>query len=215
MSRPPPIAAGDHDAPATAEKADQGFRLCFGHRELEPLLGLRLLKRSEQFPLDHRAEPAKLAQPPGLDDLPKVVEGAHFQPVIEQLDALGSQAGKRRHIAKFAGELFLQRIEQSETSGFDDIGDLAGQVLSDPGQLRQIASGFQQASDRLGQALDDTRGTTIGADAKLVLSCDLEEFGGLVEHRCDFRVLHGHVEKPTKMADGSRNRSSLSRGATA
>ena len=173
--------------------------------------GLRLFKRTEQFLLDHRAEPAKLAQPPGLDGPPKVVEGTHLQLVIEQLDALRPESGKRRHVAEFAGKLLFQRVEQIEMPGLDDVGDLAGQILADPRQLRQIASGFQQASDRLGQALDRARGTTVGADAKLVLALDLQEFGGLIEHGGDFRILHGHVGDPRKpfaiaLSHGSRDR---------
>jgi hypothetical protein len=123
----------------------------------------------------------------------KVVEGTHFQLVIEQLDTLRSEAGKSRHFAEFAREFLLQGVEQTEMPGLDDIGDLAGEILADPRQLRQIASGFQQASGRFRQTLDDARGTAVGAHAKLVLSPDLKEFGGLVEHGGDFRVLHGHV----------------------
>ena len=104
----PAIAAGDDDASAVAEKADQRFGLGFGHRELEPLCGLRLFKRTEQLLLDHRAESAKLAQTSGLDGVTKVVERAHLQLVIEQLDALRSEAGKSRHFAEFARELLFQ-----------------------------------------------------------------------------------------------------------
>ena len=82
--------------------------------------------------------------------------------------------------------------------GLDDIGDLAGEILADPRQLRQIASGFQQASGRFRQTLDDACGTAVGAHAKLVLPPDLKEFGGLVEHGGDFRILHGHGRDPRK-----------------
>ena len=195
---PPPITAGDDDAPATAEIADQGLGLGFGHRELEPFRRLGLFKRLQQFLLDHGAESADLAQPPGLDGLTKVIERAHFQPVIEQLDALRPESGKRRHIAELAREFPFQGVEQTEMSGLDNVGYLAGQILADPRQFRQIASGLQQACDCLGQALDLARGTAVGADAKLVLSPDLEQLGGLVEHGSDFRILNGHVGDPRK-----------------
>ena len=65
-------------------------------------------------------------QPPGLDDAPQVVERPHFEFVVEQLDALRPQAGQRGHIAELAGQLLLQRIEQFEMPGLDDVGDLAG-----------------------------------------------------------------------------------------
>jgi hypothetical protein len=44
------------------------------------------------------------------------------------------------------------------------------------------------------KALDDARGTAVGAHAKLVLSANLEELGGLVEHRGDFRICTGISE---------------------
>ncbi len=83
-------------------------------------------------------------------------------------------------------------------SGLDDVGDLAGQVLADPRQLRQILSGLQQTANRLGQPLDDARGATVGSDPKLVLAANLEKLGSLVEHRGDFRILHGHDWRPAK-----------------
>src|SRR5262249_28462449 len=43
--------------------------------------------------------------------------------------------------------------------------------------------------------LDDAGRAAIGADAKLVLALDLEEFRGLIEHGRDFCVLHRHGRK--------------------
>ena len=91
---------------------------------------------------------------------------------------------------------FLFSVSSSSKCPVLTISALAGQILADPRQLRQIVSGLQQACDRLGQALDLARGTAVGADAKLVLSPNLEEFGGLVEHGGDFRVLNRHIEDP-------------------
>ena len=96
-------------------------------------------------------------------------------------------------------------------SGLDDVGDLAGEVLADPRQLRQIASGLQQPANRLGQPLDDARGTAVGAHAKLVLSLNFKKFGGLIEHRRDFRVLHGHVGDPRKPEFAIENIACLNR----
>ena len=70
---------------------------------------------------------------------------------------------------------------------------LPARSLPIPGSSDRSRSGLQQASRRFGQAFDLARGTAIGAHAKLVLALDLEEFGGLVEHRRDFGILHRHV----------------------
>ena len=109
----PAIAAGDNHAPAIAEKGNQRIGLGLRYRDLESPCGLRLFERTKQFLFDHGAESAKLAQPPGFDGLPEIVEGAYLQFVIEQLDTLGSQSGKSGHVAKLAGKFPLQRVEQS------------------------------------------------------------------------------------------------------
>ncbi len=77
-------------------------------------------------------------------------------------------------------------------SGFNDLRNLAGQVLADAGKLGQIAAGGEEASDTLRQAFNGTRGAPIGAHAKLVFSLDFKEFCGLIEHRRDFCILHWH-----------------------
>ncbi len=63
----------------------------------------------------------------------------------------GSQSGKSRHVAEFARELSFQRVEQTEMPGLDDIGDLAGQILADPRQLRQIAPDFSKVPAAFGR----------------------------------------------------------------
>ena len=114
---------------------------------------------------------------------------------MEKLDALRAEAREGGDLAEFARQLPLQRIQQREMSGFDDLRDLAGQVLADTGKLRQIASGREQAFDALRQAFDGARGAPIGAHAKLIFSLDFKEFCGLIEHRRDFRILHRHGQR--------------------
>ena len=96
----------------------------------------------------------------------------------------------------FAWKLALERREQVELAGLDDAGDLAGEILADPRQLRQVLAGLQQAGDALRQRFDHPGGATIGAGAKRVLALDLEKFGRLVEHLRDFGILHRH-RRPT------------------
>ena len=75
---------------------------------------------------------------------------------------------------------------------------LPARSLPIPGSSDRSRPDFSRLADRLGQALDLARGTAVGADAKLVLSPDLKQFGGLVEHGSDFRILNGHVGDPRK-----------------
>ena len=189
----PTIAAGNDHAAATAQIPHQRLSLGFGDRELEPLGRLRLFERAQQLLLHNGTESPEFAQPSGLDCLLKFIEGAHFQPVIEQLDALRPQSWESRHVAEFTRQLLLQLVEQAEMPGLDDIGDLAGEVLADPRQFRQIASGLQQSAGCLRQPFDDARGAAIGANTKLIFSADLQKLGSLVEQGRDFRILHGHV----------------------
>jgi hypothetical protein len=48
-----------------------------------------------------------------------------------------------RHVAQLAREFPFQGVEQTEMPDLDNVGDLAGQILADPRQLRQIASRLQ------------------------------------------------------------------------
>ena len=68
----------------------------------------------------------------------RFVERADMQAVIEQLHPLGTEARQRCDRAEFARKLALQRFEHVEAARGDDGGDLAGEVLADAGQLRQI-----------------------------------------------------------------------------
>ena len=137
----PAITAGHDDATAVAEKAHQRFRFGFGDRQLEAFLGGRLFERGRKFLFNDRAESAQPVQPSRFDDATKIVEGAHLELVVNELDAFRPQAGESGNLAKLAGQLPFQRVEQGEMSGLDDFRDLAGQVLADTGKLRQVASG--------------------------------------------------------------------------
>jgi hypothetical protein len=51
------------------------------------------------------------------------------------LARFGPSPGQRGHIAQLTRQLLLERIEKRKTPGFDDVGNLACQVLADSGQL--------------------------------------------------------------------------------
>jgi hypothetical protein len=131
-------------------------------------------------------------QPAAFDGATKIVERTHLKFVIEQLDALRPQAGKRGHVTKLAGEFLFQLVQQLEVPGRDDVGDLAGQILADPRQFREVLFRRQQTSDALRQAFDGAGRAMVGAHAKLVLAFDFQKIGGLIEHRRDFGVLYRH-----------------------
>jgi hypothetical protein len=50
--------------------------------------------------------------------------------------------------------------------------------------------------DRPRQTFYSTGCPAIGTDAKLILPLNFQEFGGLIEHRRNFRVLNGHRLNP-------------------
>ena len=183
---------------APTASATSALAFGFGDREFKPLDGHRLFQRAGQFLFNRRPETAQLVHPPGLDGASQIVERAHFELVIEQLDPLRSEAGKRGHVAKLAGKYFFQLFQQLEMPSFDDVGNLAGQVLADPRQFREILFRRQQVPDALRQAFDGAGGPVIGAHAKLVLAFDFEQVGGLIEHRHDFGILNRHRHEPSK-----------------
>ena len=131
-------------------------------------------------------------QPPAFDGAPQVVERAHLELVVEQLDALRPEARQRGHVAELTRHFLFQLIEQLEMSDFDDVGDLTGQVLADSRQFRQVGAGRQHAAHALRQAINGAGRAVISAHAKLVLALDFEQVGGLVEHRRDFGILYRH-----------------------
>jgi hypothetical protein len=106
-----------------------------------------------------------------------------------------TQPGQRGHVAQLARQLFFEDSEEREMPGLDDVSNLTGEVLADSGELWKVISGGKQAANALRQALDDAGRATIGADTKLVLALDLEEFHGLIEHDRYFCVLHWHRRK--------------------
>lgn len=73
---------------------------------------------------------------------------------------------------------------------------MTGKILADPRKFRQIAARREQAFDALRQTFDNTGGAPIGAHPELILSLDFKEFGGLIEHGRDFRILHRHRSAP-------------------
>ena len=198
----PAIAAGSHDPAAVAQIGEQ--RLCFrlNHRKLEARWCLWLVECRRQLADDARTEPLQLAQPARLHGAAQIVERMHLQPVVEQLDALRSQPGKRRHVANLAWKLLLERLEKLEMACLDDVGDLAREVLADAGQLREIASFGQQGPHVLRQAAHDASRAAIGPHAKRVIPLEFQEIGRLIEHSRDLGVLYRHRADPSpKLGD--------------
>ena len=73
---------------------------------------------------------------------------------------------------------------------------LPARSLPIPGSSVRSLPCCSRLRGRLRQALELARGAAIGAHAKLVLALDFQQFGGLVEHRSDFSVLHRHARTP-------------------
>jgi hypothetical protein len=131
-------------------------------------------------------------QSSSFHDAAEIIERAHLDLLVEKLDPFRPEPGEGGDLAQVTGELLLERVQEREMAGLDDVGDLAGQVPSDPRQFGEVRSRRQQISHALRQALDRAGGTAVGAHAKLILPLDLEEIGGLIEHRRDFSILDRH-----------------------
>jgi len=111
---------------------------------------------------------------------------------VEQLHALGPEAGDAQQVEQPRGELGGELLAQRQLAGRDDLGDLLRQVFADPGDVGQIPGAHaHQFRDRLGEVPDGARGVAIGAHPEGVGVLDLEEIGYLVEQPRDVGVLHG------------------------
>ena len=170
----------------------QGIGLRFGNRELEALARLGLVERLQELAHEYRPEALDPGQPPNLGRLPKIVQRAHPELVIKQLDALWPQAGQRRHLADLARQGSLQSVQKLKMASLDDVGDLAGQVLADARQFGEVLPLTQHGPHALRQAIDCPCGPPVGADAKGIVAPELEQVSGLVEQGSNFSILDQH-----------------------
>src|SRR6185437_9851709 len=115
-----------------------------------------------------RAKAVQLVKAARFDRVAEIVERMYFKLVVEQLDPFRSKARQRSHLAQLTGQLFLQRFEQLEVAGLDDVSDFASQIFANARQLGKVSFGRQHATHALRQPFYGTRGAAISAHAKLV-----------------------------------------------
>ena len=68
-------------------------------------------------------------------DPPQVLERTDVKLVVQQFHAFRPETRQRGDLAQLAGQFTLQALQQLEFSGGGDLGDLAGEILADAGQL--------------------------------------------------------------------------------
>jgi len=73
-------------------------------------------------------------------------------------------------------------------SSVDELGNLAGEVLADTGQVYAI--GRRKGGDLIGEMKDGVGGVAVGADLERILVFDFEEIADLAEDACDRRIVH-------------------------
>ena len=189
-------AAGDHhlpDAFRAAQMFGEGMRILRRKRELEALrLGQMRLDAPEEVLLGLLAEPCERADPALLRRLVQLRQRVDSEVVIKRLDALRSQAGYVQQFGDPGGQLLLEPLEQPAGSRLDDLADLAGEVFTDPGQLRQRLAGLERRRDVEPQVAYGPRRVAIGADAERIGLLDLEEIGDVLEHPGDVGIVDGH-----------------------
>jgi hypothetical protein len=82
-------AAGDDDAPAVAQKADQGLGFGLRDRQLEAFFNPGLFECLRELFGDGEAKALDVPQTPGVEDASEVVESAYLELVVEELDSAG------------------------------------------------------------------------------------------------------------------------------
>ena len=120
---------------------------------LKRFSGPRLLQRGEYLLLDDRPEASNFAKPSRREDAAEIVERAHLELIIQELDPLWPGPGDRRDLAELPSRSFFDDSSRSKCPVSDDAGDLSGEVLANAGELRQIGAGREHASDALRQRL--------------------------------------------------------------
>jgi len=67
---------------------------------------------------------------------------------------------------------------------------------ADAAQLGEVFARSHHRGDALRQRLDHARGLAIGAHAERIGALDVQQIGGLIEHRRDLGVVDRHRRRP-------------------
>ena len=138
------------------------------------------------------AEALELPHAAGVERLGEIGAGLHLELLVEQLHPLGAEPRDPQQVEQARGELGGELAVEFQRARADDLGDLLGQVLPDPGDLGQV---FRARPDQVGEGLGEVPnragGVAVGAHPERVGVLDLEEVGDLVEQPGDVGILHG------------------------
>ena len=165
------------------------------------LLGRRRAAHGFQQPgLKRRAEPRQAADAPFGGRLRQVVDGRHAEPLVQHPDALWAEArhGRQRRQGRRGPRFDL--IQRFQAARVADFSVLAGKVVPDARQLRQIGALGEKVRRRLGQVFDGRGGSAVGPHAERVGALDLQKFGDPVEEGGDVGVVDGHAGVSTSLS---------------
>ena len=193
----PPVAAGHHDladACRLAKMLDQILRDAFHRRQQQPRLCLHAMRECVEEPLFHlRAEAAQVMDPARLRRGGEIIGTLDPELVIERLDPLGPERSQAQNLEQAFWHPPLGLFQQGEMAGAHDLPDLAGEVLADAVQLREVFAGRHQCRDLVREVADDARCVAVGAHPERVRTLDLEQIGEAVEDPRHVGVVYGHA----------------------
>ena len=121
------------------------------------------------------------------------LQGGDPQLPVQGGGLLRPEAGEGQQAGHRPRRLLLQLREHRQPAGFDDLGDLAGQVPADTGERREVLPFLEQHRHALRQVADGAGGVAVGPDAEGVLAADVEQVGDLGEDLDDVGVVDGHI----------------------
>jgi len=126
-----------------------------------------------------------------FDRLPQVGDGFHLEFFVQQLDALGAEAGNAQQVEETGREFLDERLALRHVAGGDQRFDLARDPFADAGKLGEVvAAGAHQLGERIRMVAHRARRVAVRAHFERIPVRDFEEVRNLVELSCDVGVLH-------------------------
>jgi hypothetical protein len=176
---------------------DQRLGEVLGGIETETVRNLAsALQLLQQLGLALDAEAGKAVQLARLGRLPEVGHRADLQLVVKQPRAFGADAGHVGDLDESRRQLRLCLVQHCKVLRLYKLGDLAGEVGADTGQLGQVLARLQHLGGAAREVLDGTRRPAVGPHPERVGPLDLEQIGEVVEGRRDLRIVDRHRTRP-------------------
>jgi len=177
-----------------ADGAEQPLGVLRGDRQRDAmLLGGRGAESRANRADRLRSESGELRQPTAADGVFEIRGRVDAEVTKQPTHPDGTEARQASKGYQSAGSPFAGLVQSSQPAGADKLDNLAREVVPDPregGQLRWAMDG--DLCDRVGMALDRSRGVAVGANPEWVCLLQFEQVSQFTEQARDFRVLHPH-----------------------